>query len=204
MIRFVFFDYDGVLTTDRTGSLTTCRYISAATGVPVEQVRRAFAVHQADLTLGRTTHERVWPDICARVGVPMPLGLLQEAFDSTPANVRMFDLARRVRSSCGAGIITDNKSDRMQRLRKMQGLDDLFDPIVVSADVGASKESEAIFRHALTLAGVDAAESVFIDNDEANTARARMAGMHAIDFDDRVNDVDALAAVLQREFGVAV
>src|SRR5690349_5903612 len=92
MIRFVFFDYDGVLTTDRTGSLTTCRYISAATGVPVEQLRRAFAVHQADLTLGRTTHERVWPDICARVGVPLPLGLLQEAFDSTPANVRMFDL----------------------------------------------------------------------------------------------------------------
>lgn len=202
MIRFVFFDYDGVLTTDRTGSLTTCRHLAAATGLPLERVRAAFAPHNQALTLGRTTHEQVWPQICAELGAALPFQLLRDAFDSTPANIRMFELARRLRKSCGTGIITDNKSDRIRRLRAVQGLDALFGPIVVSADLGCSKESEAIFRHALEQARADAGECVFIDNDAGNAARAMALGLHGIHFDDALNDVPALAATLARDFGL--
>ncbi|NML44777.1 HAD-IA family hydrolase [Ramlibacter sp. G-1-2-2] len=203
MIRFVFFDYDGVLTTDRTGSLTTCRHLAAAAGLPLERVRAAFAPHNHALTLGRMTHEEAWPRICAELGAALPLQLLQDAFDSTPANAPMFALARRLRAAgCGAGIITDNKSDRIRRLRAVQDLDALFDPIVVSADLGCSKESEAIFRHALENAGADAGECVFIDNDAGNAARATALGLHGIHFDDALNDVPALAAALARDFGL--
>jgi putative hydrolase of the HAD superfamily len=204
MIRFVFFDYDGVLTTDRTGSVTTCRYIAAEAGIALERVREAFAAHNRDLTLGRKNHEEAWPDICRQLGAPLPFRLLQAAFDSTPVNARMFDLARRIRAMCGVGIITDNKSDRMRRLRAVQGLDGLFEPIVVSADVGCSKESAAIFRIALARAGVGAEESVFIDNDAGNVRCATAAGLHGIHFDDAVNDVQALEARLHGEFDLAI
>jgi len=200
MTRFVFFDYDGVLTTDRTGSLTTCRHIAGATGLPLDRVRAAFAVHNEALTLGRTTHEQVWPRICAALGATLPLQLLQDAFDSTPRNERMFELARRLRRNCGTGIITDNKADRIRRLRSVQRLDELFDPIVVSADLGCSKDSEAIFHHALQRAGVPAHDCLFIDNDAGNAARATAIGMHGIHFDDALNDVAALAARLEHEF----
>lgn len=202
MIRVVFFDYDGVLTTDRTGFLTTCRYISVRSGIPLDRVQRAFATHNRALTLGTTTYSQAWPQICSELGAMLPLDLLQDAFDSTPMNSRMFDLARRLRTACGVGIITDNKSDRMGRLRAVQSLDDLFNPIVVSADLGCSKESESIFRHACALAGVEPRECVFIDNTPEHATQAASIGMHGLHFDDGLNDVDALARRLAGEFGL--
>jgi hypothetical protein len=45
LIEAIFFDYDGVLTLDQTGSLTTNRFLSERTGIPYDEVRRAFARH---------------------------------------------------------------------------------------------------------------------------------------------------------------
>ncbi|MFC5496770.1 HAD family hydrolase [Caenimonas terrae] len=151
MIKCVFFDYDGVLTTDRTGSVTTCGFLSKRTGIPLERIQAALVPHNRALTLGLTTYERVWPDFCATIERKLPVTLLVEAFDSTPANPAMFELAQELRTQCRLGIITDNKSDRMRRLRLRQNLDRLFDPIVISADLGCSKESVDIFEHALAV-----------------------------------------------------
>lgn len=198
----VFFDYDGVLTTDPTGSATTCRYLSVRTGVPLERIRTAFARRNRELTLGQLTHQDVWPEICEAIERTLPLEVLREAFDSTPANHAMFDLARRCRRACRVAIITDNKLDRMIRLTEVQQLNALFDPIVVSAAEGASKSSGALFETALAKTGVQASRSVFIDNDTENVAAATACGMHAIHFDHTSNDVDALARRLYRDFGL--
>ncbi|TFZ03970.1 HAD family hydrolase [Ramlibacter humi] len=199
-IACVFFDYDGVLTTDRTGSLTTCRYLSRAAGIPLDRVRAAFAVHNEALTLGHITHDQVWPDICAALGRAIPIGTLEEAFDSTPANGAMFELARALQ--CRVGILTDNKADRMRRLRATQGLDRTFDPIVVSAEAGMSKSSPGFFEHALRLAAAAAHETVFIDNDRGNVDTAAGLGIHAVHFDDAVNDIQGLVRRLQEDFGL--
>lgn len=199
-IDCVFFDYDGVLTTDATGSATTCRYVSAVSGAPLDKVRSAFALHNRALTLGQLTHEAVWPDICAAIGQALPLQVLADAFDSTPANRPMFDLARRLRPACRVAIITDNKLDRMLRLRAVQHLDELFDPIIVSAQEGRSKSSGELFVRAMARAGAEPARSVFIDNDHANVAVAAGCGINAIHFDHASNDVAALARRLQSEF----
>lgn len=203
VVKIVFFDYDGVLTTDRTGSLTTCRFISRSCGLPLQAVQRAFAAHNRALTLGHTTHEAAWTGICHALGREVPFGLLRDAFDSTPANHAMFTLARRLRTRCPVGIITDNKSDRIRRLRRTQDLDAIFDPIVVSADVGCSKSSPGLFEHALSLAGATARETVFIDNDVDNVATAAALGIRAVHFDDAVNDVPGLEARLHDEFGLS-
>src|SRR5689334_6003179 len=95
-MRAVFFDYDGVLTTDKTGSLTTCRYISQRTGLPLPEVSAAFRAHNLELTTGQRSHADVWPAICAALGREIPMDLLVEAFDSTPANSEMTALAREL------------------------------------------------------------------------------------------------------------
>lgn len=189
----MFFDFDGVLTTDRTGSTTTCRYLSSHLGVPLQAVSAAFARYNRALTLGETTHQAVWPGICAEMGCAVPLQVLQDAFDSTPMDDRMLALAGRLRAACRVGMITDNKADRMKRLRALHRLDDLFDPIVVSAEAGMSKSSPALFEHALTRACVKAREAVFIDNDHDNVAVAAACGIHGVHFDDVQRDVRGLA-----------
>src|SRR3954452_9166026 len=98
-IKAIFFDYDGVLTTDKTGSISTCRYISERTGIRLPEVAAAFRVHNRDLTVGRRSHADVWPAICAALGREMSMDLLLDAFDSTRTNVEMNTLARQLRKS---------------------------------------------------------------------------------------------------------
>jgi len=192
MIRTIFFDYDGVLTTDKSGSLTSFRYLSEASGLPFSVINAAFGPHMGDLLTGKTSHAHIWPAVCEAVGKTLDIGLLTRAFESTPPNLDMFSLARQLSAQHSVGIITDNNKDRMDHLRKHQALDELFDPIVVSADVGSSKHGPGIFGIALRRAGVDPGESVFIDNSEPNLVVARALGMHAVFHDDETNDMDAL------------
>lgn len=90
------------------------------------------------------------------------------------------------------GIITDNKKDRIDHLKEYQGLVSVFDPIVVSAEVGSDKESTEIFLHALRCAGVGPKEAVFIDNNRVNLAAPNALGIKTIFHDDEKNDIEDL------------
>ncbi|SNS88557.1 putative hydrolase of the HAD superfamily [Actinomadura meyerae] len=57
---------------------------------------------------------------------------------------------------------------------------DLFDAVVISAEVGMRKPDERIFRHALELLGLDAADCVFIDDIEHNIRAAEALGIRGI------------------------
>ena len=201
MIKAIFFDYDGVLTKDKTGSLTTNRYLSQAAGVDFSKVRAAFSRHNTDLTLGKTTHAKIWEQICGELGSTMSLDILYEAFENTPVNEGMFSLARKLKASYAVGIITDNKKDRMDHLKRTQNLETLFSPIVVSAEVGASKEGTEIFLHALSCAAVEPEESVFIDNSRENLVAPCALGFKTVFHDDEKNDIEALVSTL-KNFGV--
>jgi HAD superfamily hydrolase (TIGR01509 family) len=192
LIKAVFFDYDGVLTTDKTGSLTTNRYLSEAAGIEFSRVKAAFSRYNKDLTLGKTTYSQIWHEVCSALGQELSISLLYEAFESTPMNAGMFSLARRLKGSYFLGIITDNKKDRIDHLKKHQDLESLFRPIVVSAEVGANKESTEIFVRALSCVGVSPADSIFVDNNRDNLAAPSALGIKAIFHDDEKNDVEAL------------
>ncbi len=196
-IKAVLFDFDGVLTTDKTGSLTTTRYLSAHTGIELSRVQSVFRRFNDDLTLGRTTHERTWAELCRALGQEVSIGALREAFESTPLNARMLGLARRLHAGRAVGIVTDNKKDRIDCLKQLHDLPSLFDPIVVSAEVGVGKEDPKIFLAALHRLGIDPHECIFIDNDRENLVAPGSIGITTIHFDDERQDFDGLFAALE-------
>ena len=196
LIKAVFFDYDGVLTTDKTGSLTTNRYLSQAAGIHVSKIIAAFSQYSRDLTLGKTTHAQIWQQVCSELGRDLNINLLYEAFTSTPVNEGMFSLARQLKASYFVGIITDNKKDRIDHLKQTQDLEALFSPIVVSAEIGTSKESMEIFLHALNCTAVNPEESVFIDNNRDNFVAPNALGFKTVFHDDETNDIAALVRTL--------
>ncbi|WOB06303.1 HAD family phosphatase [Piscinibacter gummiphilus] len=198
LIRAVFFDYDGVLTRDKTGSFTTCRSLAQQTGLPFEAIRAALQPHNDALNLGRTTHEAIWPSVCATLKRDIPLGFLTIAFESTPLDDEVMSLARQLATRYRVGLITDNKRDRIDHLRLYQRLDAVFDPIVVSSVVGMGKDSAGIFEHALAVSGVQPQQAVFIDNSPDNLLTAAALGLHTVHFDDERRDVAALILALQR------
>ena len=203
MIKAVFFDYDGVLTRDKTGSLTTNRFLSEQTGLPYDAVERAFRRHNEALNEGESTYRDIWPVVCAELKRRIPFDFLIGAFASTPINDEMLRLCRDLKRRYAVGIVTDNKKERFDYLQRHQRLTEVFAPIVVSAVVGCTKAHPAIFRRALARSNVAPQESIFIDNTRGNLVVPAALGMKTVHFDDEKNDVAGLARLLRVEFGVS-
>ena len=203
LIKAVLFDYDGVLTTDKSGSVTLCRYLSEKTTLPYERIRHAFRQHNSEPEIGPTTYAEIWPEVCRALGCDMSSDLLLGAFESTPMNAAMFQFARELKASHSVGIVTDNKKDRIDHLKQYQRLEAVFAPIVVSAEVGCTKTHPAIFQFALDSLGVRPEECIFIDNSRANLIAPAALGVKTIYFDDEENDVNGLIRCLSERFGVS-
>ena len=94
------------------------------------------------------------------------------------------------------GLITNNVREGSATWRAMVPVDELFDVVVDSSEVGMRKPNPAIYHHALDALGVAPDEAVFLDDSPGNVEGARRAGLHAILVDDPVEAVEALDELL--------
>jgi putative hydrolase of the HAD superfamily len=117
--------------------------------------------------------------IVRRDGLPVAAdGLLDRMFAATVLSEPMHDLLRQVRR---AGLKTAMLSNSWGiSAYPADVLAELFDAVVISAEVGMRKPEERIFRHATGLLGLDPAECVFIDDIEANVQAAEALGMTGV------------------------
>lgn len=206
VIKTIFFDFDGVLTTDAKGSLTMSKNLCDLTpGLSVQSVLDTYRQDIESLNMGRISMSDVWKRLCTAFQIPANDDLLREMMRRVPKNDAMFDLAQSLSPRYRLGIITDNNRERMDVLVADMQLDKLFDPIVVSATEHASKRdgTTIIFDVALNRANCSAEEALFIDNQEKNLEVPAKMGMKTFWHDDAKNDVSALLATL-RDWGVEV
>jgi putative hydrolase of the HAD superfamily len=204
IITTLFFDFDGVLTTEFNGSGTICEHLSCSTNIPLEKIREAYKKYCTPLLIGGK-FIGIWDDFCLSIGHKISNEDLQTALRTFSRNEAMFSLAADLRKKYTLGIITDNTEERMALIEEDQHVSDLFSPIILSASVHALKHdgTTTIFDAALNAAGCNAEEAIFIDNQERNLITPAKMGMHTYYHDDAKNDVQALMAALD-EWGVRV
>ncbi len=201
MINAIFFDLDGVLTTDAKGSLTMSRTIcEAVPGLSIEELLASYREDIELLNLGERTFHDTWQRLCSTFHIPDDQTLLRDVLRKVPRNDAMFELAQSLVGRFVLGIITDNCRERMETLTADMNLGELFNPIVVSAEEHASKcdGTTKIFEAALDRAGCKAEESLFIDNQKKNLVTPKSMGMKTYHHDDATNDVAALRRELQK------
>jgi len=192
-LKAVLFDFDGVLTTDKTGSLTTCKYLSDVTGINFHDISSAYKPFNNDLLLGKTSHSKIWNLFCEKLGKQIDDNLLIEAFKSTPLNQTMINIANSLKKKgLLLGIVTDNKKDRIDFLRAYHKLDDIFDCIIVSADFGVDKSSQDIFIIASRKLNTLPEDCLYIDNQPKNLTIPKVMGMKTYFHDDSINDINLL------------
>ena len=92
------------------------------------------------------------------------------------------DLIRRLRPAFKTAVLSNADNSLTDALRESQGIHDLFDDIVVSADVGLAKPDVRIYALSARRLKLAPAECVFIDDLPRNVEGARAAGMHAVHF----------------------
>jgi putative hydrolase of the HAD superfamily len=198
MIKAVLFDYDGVLTTDKTGSYSICKYVSSAANIDYELFSNEYRKYSEDLLIGRITHEEIWKDLCESIGREITIRYLFDSFKNTPINLKMFELVRNIKKNYKTGLITDNQNDRIDAVTRLQKLNELFDAIEVSAKIGSGKDGDEIFVRTVKDLNVQCSECVFIDNQEKNLLVPRKLGMSVILFDQKENDIKELVGNLKK------
>jgi epoxide hydrolase-like predicted phosphatase len=97
------------------------------------------------------------------------------------------------------GLITNNVREGSKMWRSLMEVDELFDVVIDSSEVGVRKPNPAIFELALTKLGIgDPATAVFLDDLDSNVVAARNVGLHAILVGDppdaAIDELDALLA----------
>jgi epoxide hydrolase-like predicted phosphatase len=103
-----------------------------------------------------------------------------EVHDEVVACVRSLR-ARGIRT----GVVTNNVKEASAGWRALFPVDELFDVVVDSSEVGVRKPNPAIYRIALDRLDIDdATRVVFLDDAPGNVDGARLAGLHAILVDD--------------------
>jgi putative hydrolase of the HAD superfamily len=104
--------------------------------------------------------------------------LLTRMFAATALETAMHDLVKALRRAGLRTALLSNSWGNGDYPRHL--FPELFDVVVISAEVGMRKPEERIFRHTAELLGLQPRECVFIDDVEANILAAQAIGLEAV------------------------
>jgi putative hydrolase of the HAD superfamily len=132
-------------------------------------------------------------------------------FERMEPNRPMIEFVRRVRQDgLRTALLTNNVREWeplwRAKLPALQGHpsgatlrgDDLFDVVVVSADVGMRKPEPAIYELTLERLGLRGEDCVFVDDLEPNCEAARTLGMVAVRFENPEQAIPELRSALAK------
>jgi epoxide hydrolase-like predicted phosphatase len=109
----------------------------------------------------------------------------------------MVEFCRSTRGGgVATGLLTNNAAEFADFWRPLLPLDELFDDVVDSSEVGLRKPDPRIYELALERLGTSAAETAFIDDAPGNVDAARRAGLNAVLIGPHPTDEPAAIAAL--------
>jgi putative hydrolase of the HAD superfamily len=190
-------DFGGVLTTSVWDSFAGfCR----EKGLEEDAVKRLFREDPAaladlrELEMGRIEEDDFERRFAQRLGLDEAADLIDSLFRGMLPDERM---VAAVRAARGAGVRTGLISNSWSTSHyDRELLSQLFDAVVISADVGLHKPQPEIYRLASTRLGVQPARCIFVDDLRENCAGAEAVGMTAVLHREPAETVAQLEALL--------
>jgi len=183
-IRAVIFDWGGVLIENPTeGILRYCREVlGIGAGCMLAAYRKLMPYFQE----GKISEEEFWKGVRRRTGAKgtMPASLWLEAFEQ--AYVEKGDVFAVALDLYRRGYRTGILSNTEKAARPIMDRESyrIFDPVVLSWQVGSSKPQRRIFESLLETLALPPGEVLLIDDVETYVLAARELGLQAILFTD--------------------
>ncbi|MEN9562494.1 MAG: hypothetical protein RIR73_738 [Chloroflexota bacterium] len=197
-IRVVFFDFGGVI--QRT------EYQA-----PRQQLAQRFNLEYDDIdnivfnsptakqaTVGEVPVEKHWEAVAKRLKVSKEdiAAVEREFFAGDVIDHSIVEYLRSLRPRYKTGLISNAWSDMREYLVR-QRLDEVFDTLTISAEVGVAKPEAKIYLLALEQAQVEAEAAVFVDDVPANIEACEALGMKGILFRDPLKAMSDLKQLLK-------
>jgi len=189
LVDGVFFDFGGVLTTPVRDSIGAWL---AADGIDPASFSRTLKswlsrnvswntpIHR--LEIGELSAEEFGRLLTAELTTVHgrsvdPAGVLDRLFAQMRPDPEMFALVEDLRAlGIRVGLLSNSWGNTYPRDR----LEALFDPVVISGEVGLRKPLASIYEHALRKVGLPPGRVLFVDDAEPNICGARAVGMRAL------------------------
>jgi epoxide hydrolase-like predicted phosphatase len=197
-IRAVFFDFGGVIM--RTEYQAPRQKLAERFNMDYDEIDKAvFASASArQASLGEISEEEHWTEVLKRFKQPLSesKSFREQFFGGDIVDRHLVDYIRSLRSSFHMGLISNAWSGLRDILAKERLLD-LFDTVIISAEVRTVKPSAKIYELALEKANIGADEAVFVDDMPENILACQKVGMTGVLFNDPEKSLDRLNLVLK-------
>jgi len=201
----VVFDYGGVLTLPVRESIDAWLEADGIDPASFSRTLKAWLSRDAQdgtpihrLEIGELSvsefDELLAAELATVDGRPVdPVGVLKRLFAGMQPDPAMFALVEDLRAAgVRVGLLSNSWGNTYPRER----IDALFDPVVISGEVGMRKPLSPIYELALERLGISAGRVLFIDDAEPNILGARRVGLQAFLHADAVTTRAALAAFI--------
>jgi epoxide hydrolase-like predicted phosphatase len=196
-IRAVFIDFGGVIVrTEDKGPRTR---LAERLGMTTRDLEKIFFESESSqrASSGEIPEEAHWQAVAEVLGVSRPEGdrITAEFFSGDRADAALLDFLRSLRPGRKVGLIS-NAWSGLRAFIASQKFDDVFDEMIISAEVGLMKPDPHIYRLALKKLEAQPEESVFLDDVLVNVEAARSIGMSAIQFTQPEKALEELKQIL--------
>ena len=196
-IKAVFFDLGGVIV--RTEFQTPRQQLADRLGMDYEDLSKIVFDSDSGLkaSMGKIAADAHWAFIVKRLKRPaaeIPL-IREEFFAGDIVDRTLVEYIRSLRDKYKVGLISNAWSDLRDFIVR-EKFDDVFDKMIISAEVGAVKPEPKIFQIALEHFGVKPREAVFVDDFYINIEGCEKVGIKGIHFKDAESTVKQLKQLL--------
>jgi|CXWL01.1.fsa_nt_gi putative hydrolase of the HAD superfamily len=197
-IRAVFFDFGGVI--QRTEYQAPRQHLAERFGMDYDDIDKlVFASESARrASMGGITEDAHWSNVLTRLKRPASEMQIvkDEFFGGDVVDHSLVNFIRSLRGKFHTGLISNAWSGMRAHLEK-ERLIELFDTVVISAEVGVMKPEAGIYSIALEQANVKAEAAVFVDDVQANIDACQQIGMKGILFHNPQKAADELKQLLK-------
>lgn len=196
-IRAVFFDLGGVIV--RTEYQSPRQQLAERLGMEYDDLSRIVFDSESSIeaTVGSITSLQHWESVLKRLkrSADEMTSIRDEFFAGDIVDHEILNFLRSLRGTYKTGLISNAWSDLRDYMVR-EKMDDAFDHIIISAEVGVAKPEAKIFQIALEQAGVRPDEAVFVDDFYANIEGCEKVGMKGIHFKDAQSALQQLKLLL--------
>lgn len=197
-IKAVFFDFGGVI--QRTEYQAPRQQLAQRFGMEYEDIDNVVfnSPTAKQATVGEIPVNKHWDAIAKRLKVDKKEIAKVEAefFAGDLLDLSILEYLRSLRPRFVTGLISNAWSDMREYLVRKK-IDDAFDHLTISAEVGVAKPEAKIYQLALDQAQVKAGEAVFVDDVLANIEACEEVGMKGIHFKDPHASMEQLRTLLK-------
>ena len=182
--RAIIFDFGGVLmqTVDRSPRYAWDARLGLPQGSVESIVHSSESWHKAQT--GLLTPALYWAEVAARLGISRDevSQLERDYFSGDVLDETLLNLIRQWREAGHTvGLLSNDSMALLVKLQRL-GIAALFDPLVISAQIGVMKPHPAAYQVILDKLQRPAHEVIFIDDMPANIAGAAALGIHAVHY----------------------